>query len=307
MKKKTRAVRAPRSHAEFPYALRSFIGHLEGTSKAEHTIKNYRLDLLSFRAFLNEALGDRPVKLSQLGPGDLDRFHEWMKGQGLKNNTRRRKLLTVQKFLGYLSRRNKIPEGIARKFPTPHKIERIPATVPSERLLAAIRALPSETLLDHRNRVMLWTLAETGCQVSEVAKLRYDCWEQGPTLALAGKSARKIPVSPELFEAVQALRVRGKDSPWLFLGFNKFGSLGAPISPRGIELLVRSYAARLGFPDLTPRTFRHSAVLRWFSEGLAQKQIQDRLGLRTAYAFRVYEVMLAGVSARSTTAATSSS
>lgn len=285
--------------ADFPYAIRSFIGHLEGTRKSAHTIKNYRLDLESFRSFLSRELADRPVRLKDIQPGDLERFHEWLREQGLKNNTRRRKLLTVQKFLNYLTRRNKLPEGIARKVPTPHKIERVPQTVSSEKLLEAIRSLPTETLLDIRNRTLLWILAETGCLVSEVTRLRpsqFAAVPGGVFLELDGKSPRRIPVSGALHDSVRELRQKlsgsSEDDPWLFCGFNKFGSLGAPITSRGVELLVRHHSGKLGFPELTPRTFRHSAVVRWAGQGMQRNDIQSRLGLRTRYAFRVYDVLI---------------
>ncbi|MCM2278299.1 MAG: site-specific integrase [Oligoflexia bacterium] len=285
-----------RARANFPYALRSFIGYLEGTRKSAHTIKNYRLDLLSFQKFLTRGKG-KP-RLEQLGADDLEHFHAWLRSQGLKTNTRRRKLLTVQRFLAYLSRRNKAAVEVARKYPTPHKIERIPMTVSSQELIRAIRELPSETLLDARNRALLWSLAETGCLVSEVTRLHADDWQ--PTkVQIRGKSPREVPISSELHEAILRLRSQQSEPDFLFQGFNKFGSLGAPITSRGVELLVRSHAARLGFPELTPRTFRHSAVLRWFSEGLAREEIQRRLGLRTAYAFRVYDAMLSQGNAKS--------
>jgi site-specific recombinase XerD len=272
----------------FARSLKSFVGYLEGTEKSAHTIKNYRLDIEAFQTFLRHGLSDKPVKLEKVTPGDLDRFHDHMKSLGLKNNTRRRKLLTVRRFLSYLVNRNKLPMELGKKIPTPHKIERIPLTVPSEALIVAIRALPSEAVIDERNRVLLWTLAETGCQVSEVSQLKFENW-QGVDLQIGGKSPRALPVSKDLAEAVQKLRKRAGDSPWLFLGFNKFGSLGSAISPRGVEMLVKFHAAKLGQPVLTPRTFRHSAVLKWFGEGVSREEIQKRLGLRTPYAFRTYE------------------
>jgi site-specific recombinase XerD len=154
-----------------------------------------------------------------------------------------------------------------------------------------------------RNKVILWTLAETGCLVSELSKLKLDHWSPG-WVEIKGKANRKLPISSELYRAVQELKSRmqatqaqretqrEKDLSWLFQGFNKFGSLGTAITPRGVEILVKNYAERLGFPELTPRTFRHSAVMKWYDEGLKQNEIQELLGLKTAYAFRVYEVML---------------
>lgn len=278
------------------------MGYLEGTQKAAHTIKNYRFDLNSFHEFLQKGYGDRPLLLKQFSADDLEHYHTWLKKQGLKTNTRRRRLLTAQRFLHYLVRRSKLPEDAAKKFPTPHKVERIPTTVPAETLLAAIRALPVSTLLDSRNRALLWTLAETGCQVSELSKLRHSDVKKTSAgravIDFPGKSARTVEISPDLYSGIQKIAqlqpAKDADREWIFQGFNKFGSLGGAITPRGIELLVKQYAPRLGLDDLTPRTFRHSIVLKWMKEGEPKDEIQKRLGLKSAYAFRVYDAMFAG-------------
>lgn len=293
--------------SDFPYAIRSFLGYLEGTSKALHTIKSYRLDLLSFQRFLKleqSELGDRSISLEAITPDNIERYHSWLKSQGLKNNTRRRKLLTVQKFANYLAQRKKTSQEIPVKYPTPHKVERIPAIVSLSELLNAIQKLPAESILDLRNRALLWTMAETGCLVSEVTRLRYENWILGShEVEFVGKSQRKLHISERLGLAIEELREKTHESqskpcPWVFSGFNKFGSLGSPITPRGVELLVKHYASQLGFPELTPRTFRHSAVIHWMEQGIQQKQIQEILGLKSNYAFRVYDLIVNARSSR---------
>lgn len=272
--------------ATFPAAIRGFMGYLEGTHKARHTIKNYRLDLEAFQAFLVAERGASTVDLDKLEPADLDRFHDALRAQGLKANTRRRKLLTVRRFLVYWVGRHKLPAELARKTPTPTKIERVPRTVEREALIQAVLGLPSETPLDRRNRAMLWTLAETGCQVSELVALRYDDFAPR-AVRVPGKSPRTLAVSPELCACIADLEARSPGgAPWVFQGFNKFGALGAAISPRGVELLVKHLSSALGLGELTPRTFRASAVLHWHREGVPLPEIQERLGLKTPYAFR---------------------
>jgi integrase len=102
-----------------------------------------------------------------------------------------------------------------------------------------------------------------------------------------------LAVSNELLSEIEELKqLSNGRSPAVFLGYNKHGPLGAPISARGVELLVRFYSSRLNIPELTPRTFRHSAVVGWFKQGVTQDEIQKRLGLRTAYAFRAYAPLL---------------
>ena len=206
--------------------------------------------------------------------------------------------------MNYLTKRKKLDPDLGHKLAAPHKIERVPLTVNAQGLIEVVRKLQCDTLLDARNRALMWTLAETGCLVSEVAKLRFEQWVQKSPekffVHLLGKSSRWVPVSKDLYQAIQDLKEAvqagakesEKNSPWIFLGFNKFGSLGSPISPRGIEMLVKLYGPKLGLGELTPRIFRHSVILQWFQQGVPQAEIQLRLGLKTTYAFRSYEPLL---------------
>ena len=281
--------------------LKSFLGYLEGTQKSTNTIKNYRLDIQCFLDFISAQYPGKNIGFQDIGRLDIEEFRKELQRQGLMTNTRRRKLLTVTQFLAYLAKRKKASQSLSQKVAAPHKVEKVPYTLSSQALLSAIQTLPSTTFLDERNRLLLWILAETGCLVSEVSQLRFDQWQssgkKNACVEFFGKSRRSVPVSPMLFEAVEAFKNReGSHPQWIFLGFNKFGSLGNPITDRGVELLVKAYAEKLGSSDLTPRTFRHSAVVFWFQQGIKIPEIQARLGLKTSYAFRAYEPLFKSMS-----------
>ncbi len=285
-----------RNDIDFPYAIRSFVGYLEGTHKSTHTIKNYQLDIFAFQDFILDEYGGKLIRVDQVSRADLERYGDYLKSKGLKTNTRRRKILTVTQFMNFLAKRKKLAPEMAQKMPAPHKIERIPFTVSATQLMDSIRKLQEDTVLDARNKALLWTLAETGCLVSEVTELRFEqCFQSSEShtfVALGKKVKRNIPISKDLYQVIQGLKERGKESPWIFLGFNKVGSLGFPITPRGVEMLVKLYGPKLGFEQLTPRTFRHSIILKWFEMGISQGEIQSRLGLKTTYAFRSYEPLI---------------
>lgn len=304
------------SKTEFPKALKSFMGHLEGTGKALHTIKNYRLDLLSFADFLSR---ERPkYVLREIPQKDLERFQEHLKKQGLKTNTRRRKVLTVAKFLRYLAGRKKVDVSLARRMPAPQRVERVPFTLPYEQLRTAILALPRESVLDRRNRLLLWTMLETGGLVSEAARLRYDQiqGEKKPIIRWGHREPRDVSVSEELARELREFQRRKGAGEWVFNGHTRGGPLVGPISPRGVELLVRTFEKSVdaqpgltaGFAPgftMTPRTFRHTRVVEWLKQGVPREEVQRRLGLKTAYAFRTLEPILASFTASAAAAAAS--
>jgi site-specific recombinase XerD len=270
-------------------AVKSFVGYLEGSGKAAHTIRSYRSDLASFTQYLKSGLAQGPVAFHKLTLDDLKSYQEYLGAQGFKTNTRRRKVLTIRKLLKFLTARNKLELDAGGKIPAPHKIERIPQTLTYSAIIERIRALPADSPHQARNRALLWTLAETGCQVSEVTQIRFEDYT-ADGLLLKGKSARAVPISHDLRQELAQLQAVSRQSPYVFLGFNKFGPLKLPISPRGVEILVKSHASLLGSDErLTPRMLRHSAVLHWHQQGVSREEIRKRLGLKTDYAFRVYD------------------
>ncbi len=283
----------------FSYAMKSFTGYLRGTEKAEHTISSYQSDLRLFERFVHQRLSKKPVTISQLGLADLKRYAEYLRSQGFHDNTRRRRLLTVRRLFAYLQKRGRLELDLARRIPAPHKIEKVPRVVHAGDLLARVRELPSESLLECRNRVLLWTLLESGLLVSEAAALREDHFDpESRMLDVPGKQARRIPVSRELLQAMAELQKRNRGARYLFQGFNRHGPIsGTAITPRGIEMLVKSHRPLLG--KVTPRTLRHSVVIHWAREGHDQEKIRVWLGLKTDYAFRAYAPLLRGIKSSS--------
>lgn len=301
-------------------AVKSFMGHLEGTGKAKHTLDSYHFDLLSFGEFLQVGRGKPTLDLRLLSRKDLERYHHWLKASGQKTNTRRRKLMTVRKFMHYLTARGKLDLDIAKKIPAPEKIERVPGTIPLEELRLQMRGLPQSTHLHLRNLSLLGLLTDTGCGVSEAAKIRWSMVDlKKGKVAFLGKSEREGELLPSTCHSLTELRsIIAKEmkitesdlaDELCFVGFNRHGPMRVgkksfSITPRGIELLVKTLVESLGFPNVTPRTLRHSAVIEWFKTGILEDEIQKRLGLKTAYAFRIYEPIFATI--RSKSIATSS-
>jgi len=280
----------------FVRALKSFTGYLEGTGKSVHTIESYVSDLKTFETFIKEGLGSKDSDLSRLSKFDLDQYHLWLTAMRFRTNTRRRKVLTVRRFLRFLTGRKKFHIDVSKQIAAPYKVERIPETFEVEAFRKKVLTLPHQDILDIRNRVLLLTLLETGCLVSEAVRLRYDSFENvgdGFFLQILGKFERRIEIPMLLYQEVQKLRkVSPRDAAYLFLGFNKFGPLSLYMSDRAAELLIKSYRGHFGDRKLTPRKIRHSIVLFWLKEGRAQAEVKAHLGLKSDYAFKVYAPLL---------------
>jgi len=237
--------------------------------------------------------------LRSLTRGDLIQFDEFLKAQGHKTNSRRRRMMTIRKFFGYLHRRKYTELDVGKRLPTPHKVERLQGVADWEDLRRRVAALPEDNPLLLRNKVLLWTILETGAQVSEVATVEFRDLDRpmdfvGVRLTLRcarnAEETREIELSSELSEAYERLEALSGGRSHCFQGFNRHGPLPGAVSPRGVELICEAYRGRLGVLDLTPRALRVARVAFWLRTGESEKQVQQWLGLKSDYAFRVYRV-----------------
>ena len=281
----------------FPGVLASFVGFLRANEKSATTVVSYQGDLRTFEEFLTSGLGSRKVGLQSLTRKDLEKYQGYLEARGFKVNTRRRKLIVLRKLLKWLHGRNKLGAEIGVHLPTLPRSERIPFTVDVRSLISQIRKLPAQTELDLRNKALLGLLAETGCTVSEVRKVRFEHVKSSSGQAwveFEGDKERRVPVSREWAESVNEIKKlrRDKKNPVIFVGYNRFGPLGSPISSRGVEHMVRAYAAKLGEKKIVPRTIRHSAAIQWARQGVTEEQIQVWLGLRSTHAKKTYGAII---------------
>ncbi len=285
----------PRPEMGFAAAAKSFQGHLEGTGKALHTIASYKLDLKRFEEFLSEAFpkGMGAGVFNKMTPKTLEYFEKALLARGLKTNSRRRILLTVQKFMRYLGSRKKAPPELLKKMGAPERVQRIPKTVDWEKLYASLMAMPASTPLEARNRAILLTLLESGCQVHELSLLKRED-VQGAQLQFRGKRARTFGLSKNLAKVLAGLcqmceaDPKSARSAWLFLGHNRYGALGGAVSPRGVELLLKVEGARQGFPKLTARMIRNSTMKYWITQEVPHAEIKARMGLRGDHGLRMW-------------------
>lgn len=288
-----------RKRSNFGYTMQSFLGHLQGTQKSLHTVNNYRTDLMCFAKYAWDLGYSADFKVTELAKNDLEKYPQYLLSQGLSTNTRRRKVLTLRKWLRYVESRGRVSKGIegfGLRFPAPVKIEHAPEVLDLHPILAAVNGpLPSAHANDYihvRNRALIWLMAETGILVSEIGKVRVSDLQEGTrefSIEIFGRNgSRAIQISRDLGEYLKEL-ARIKRGKYLFTGCNRHGPLGTPMTARGVELVFKEFFnSSSGLPEkVTPRLLRHSVVVKWLNEGVSQEEVKRRMGLLTQYAFKI--------------------
>lgn len=271
--------------ANFEQVMKSFLGFLVGTKKSELTVSSYKSDLLVFQEFLR----DKKLNFATLSAKDLAGYDYFLTRRGLKANTRRRKLLTAKALYRYALRRKKISESPAQFLKTPARRDNLP-WIPSRAEVSKLLAVPAQSALGRRNKVLFLLLAETGLGLSEACALRWDEWS-GAELKVLGKRPRTLKLSTTLQKQLGVWRKDAKGD-FIFPGFNRHGFFTKRMTSRGVEMAMQAWAAKLEMPEFKPKSFRHYAILHWLHKDIAEPEILRRLGVRQAYPLQPYREYL---------------
>ncbi|OYW13403.1 MAG: hypothetical protein B7Z55_16915, partial [Planctomycetales bacterium 12-60-4] len=150
-----------KSIPSFAKLSKGFLGFLQGIGKASATVNSYGADL----AMLEKFLAARKKDFYALNAKDFAAYEVWLEKQGMKTNTRRRKILTAKSLVRYAVSRKKLAASSIQFVKSPDRLERLP-WIPTVKNWVAIAAhLKPKTNLDLRNAVLAHLLAETGITV----------------------------------------------------------------------------------------------------------------------------------------------
>jgi integrase/recombinase XerD len=271
-----------------PYAklVRGYMGFLTGTGKSLATISSYRGDLDLFEKFLREKKRD----FYRLSPRDLEAYHVWLEKQGLKTNTRRRKILSAKALVKYAVSRKKLAPSTVQYVRAPERLERLPWIPSREEFTKVLSVCEPKAPLALRNWLLVKLLSETGLSLAELCVLRWDqCNDSG--VAVEGKRPRRLAIEAATAQRLKEWRDKNPGKH-IFPGYNRHGITSEKMTPRGVELFFRVLARTSGFRFLKPKTLRHYCVVEWLREGLTDAEVQKRLGVHPTYSLHAYRKVL---------------
>lgn len=283
MKERTKPKAAP----SYTALVKGYMGFLTGTGKSLSTISSYRGDLDLFEKFLRERKRD----FYKLIPRDFDSYQIWLERQGLKTNTRRRKVLSAKALVKYAVSRKKVAQSAILYVKVPDRLERLPWIPNADEFHHVLGIIETKSLTGLRNWLVVQLLAETGLTVAELCALRWDQIGDETITLDTGKRPRKLRIAADTDLRLREWKLRNPGKH-LFPGFNRHGITSEKMTPRGVELFFRKIAKAVGFRFLKPKTLRHYCILEWLRAGVADAEIQRRLGVHPNYSLALYRKVL---------------
>jgi site-specific recombinase XerD len=256
MPRKTTTAAGP---ATWTRALTRFSDHLVDREKADHTLKNYREDLLAFTAWYQKTFQERP-DLRALAPSELREWKAHLRDdRKCEPATVNRKLAALRSFLAWAA-----AEGLAPEIAMPRSIKQVqppPRWLDRKQQRALIRAVERRGY--PRDVALVALLLHTGLRVAELAALRWadlEIRDRSGTLTVRkgkGRKQRTVPLNVEARNALAALRAMRERWGMPRTAGVLQGQRG-PLTERGIQARLARYAADARIEGLSPHVLRHT-------------------------------------------------
>jgi len=255
-----------------------------------HTLSAYRRDVTRL---LDLAAGPgRPVEpaawtreLVERGLRDLYRTRHSAASAA-------RALAAWRSFSRYCKRRGVIETDPAREVDFPRLPRRLPRTLPSLDLNAALDRLASGDAAAPRDRALLEVLYSTGLRLSELVGLNHgDVHREGGLLRVRGKGRRErvVPIGDAALAALDAYLAGAGGAARRPADPVFVNARGQRLSGRTVQ---RVTARRLGQVahglGVSPHALRHSFASHLLDGGADLRAIQELLGHRSLASTQVY-------------------
>jgi len=290
-----------------------FLRYLRGERNAsEHTLKNYRMDILQFAAQRWGAEAQPPFAWREADRYAARRFLAGFQKDGRKATTTGRKLSSLRSFYRFLLR-----EGYSDLNPfsgvqspkLPKRLPKVLSVVDVGRLLDAPRKAEATPGCDknphlkafdayarQRDEAILELLYSTGMRVSELTGLtadRIDYLSGVVKVRGKGKKERLCPMGNPATRALKAA-LAAREGWLLTLGKRGTAALflnkhGGGLTVRSIERMLKKYAALVGLsPNLSPHALRHSFATHLLDAGADLRSVQELLGHASLSTTQIY-------------------
>lgn len=283
--------------------INKFLSNLkEHKQRSSQTIRNYRLYLERFSAWLEKEVRRAPM-VSDILPHTTEKFRRFLgqqklSGLKLSSATQNYHLIALRSFLNFLQEQkiNSLnPKAVKLEKQKTHNLLTIKPVELTKLLEAPLRANESE-LIKLRDRALLELICSTGLKVSGLIRLtQHNLSKDGSVISLLLKNAttkKTFPLSNQTqYHLKNYLALRRDKNPALFVRHDRANKIKAtPLTARSIQRILERYRKAAGLKNkITPSALRHTYALSLIDKGMDIKAVQELLGHKHLSTTRIYQ------------------
>jgi integrase/recombinase XerD len=278
---------------------------------ADNTVQSYRRDLNRYLGFLH---GRGRQRLADVTGLDVAEFRGALHAGDdehppLAAASAGRAVVAVRGLHAFAVKQGLATDDPAREVAPPSGARRLPKAIgvaEVERILDAAGSTQDVEPRVLRDRALLEFLYGTGARISEATGLDVDDLDhlsRDPAVLLTGKGGKQryVPVGRYAVKALDAYLVRGRPALAGQAAVGKTGRAASPavfLNARGGRLtrqgawgILRAAAVRVGQPEVSPHTLRHSFATHLLDGGADIRVVQELLGHASVTTTQVYTLI----------------
>ncbi len=274
-------------------ALDHFLRELAVHRRAsDHTIEAYRRDVTRVLDLASKP--GRPVPAALWTRELLERSLRELHRAGLAAASAARAVSAWRSFSAFCTRRGVIARDPSRGLPAPRLPRRLPRTLPSPELNAALDALSASDPITQRDRALLEVAYSSGLRLSELVGLNWgDLDRAGQVVRVRGKGRRErvVPLGARALEAIDRCQAGGAAPPRARAGDAPVfvNARGERLSGRTVQRVVARRLSEVARGiGVSPHALRHSFASHLLDRGADLRAIQEMLGHRSLATTQVY-------------------
>ncbi len=273
----------------FIHTVEKFLQYLNVVKNASpHTVRNYALDLNSFKNFL-ESETQAPLKIDQIDRKTIRNYLAHLSEQNVSKRTIVRRLSSLRTFFKFAHTQKMIHKNPTEDLDTPKIEKKLPFSLDYNQVLKLFEQPDVSAYLGFRDRTIMEVFYSSGLRVSELVALNredFDAINLLIKLKGKGKKERLVPITKNAAQWIlnyinhneRHCQTDGHlpeaDPQAIFL--NKSGTR---LTSRSVDRNFDKYLMLSGLAGkVTPHTIRHTIATHWLENGMDLKTIQVLLG-----------------------------
>jgi integrase/recombinase XerD len=258
--------------------VREYLSYLQvEKGLAKNSLESYERDLHKLKNWSDKNGFD----LLALTRKDLREWLIDLAGENLSESSKRRMVSALRGFYKFLMFDGHIKKNPAEDLDAPQKGFYLPKFLNQTEVENLLLVPDVSGEIGLRDRAILELMYACGLRVSEAVDLRMSDVElDAGILTCKGKGSktRKIPIGASAVEWLKSYLVlrRRKEN---FEVQNLFAtSSGRPLNRQIIFKFIKEYAEKIGLPDVSPHTLRHSFATHLVQNSADIRSVQQMLG-----------------------------
>ena len=234
-------------------------------NRSQNTVRAYQGELRKLRGFL--AGHGHSLQMADLKHEDLRAYQRHLALTLKSPASRARALVAIRSWLRWLAHEKLVAADLSNAVTLPKLEQRLPKPMSADELARLLVSMPGETLMEKRDRALVYFLISTGCRISEALQLdRTDVPRQGNRLVVTGKGSkqRTVYLTGDAKDAIDDyLQSREDASMALFVNYDRSRRPGDDrrLTAAGARHIVRRLRRELGaWSFRSPHVARHTAA-----------------------------------------------